>query len=208
MKEFNCPNCGSLCRSILDASKVVTCPSCGTTLFLNGDHITLAGEQRVMHDARLLFGIGDTIEMGQKRSRSLGMRAILMVAGSGMNSAVCLRKARSCGIPSMRVMLLSRPTSLADRRQNSDHLSKPERRWSSIAQPPRLPKLSRSRATDCCPANFGAKGRCGFRGAGSTRLTKRYNRYDAHHARAYFDQYTSCGAGLDVFDAGRVMVKI
>ncbi|WP_254435986.1 DUF4178 domain-containing protein [Ruegeria arenilitoris] len=51
---------------------LVTCPSCGTTLFLKGDHIEQAGEQGVMHDAPLLFRAGDSIELGRKTLQILG----------------------------------------------------------------------------------------------------------------------------------------
>jgi DNA-directed RNA polymerase subunit RPC12/RpoP len=72
MQDFNCPNCGSLCPIILKTAKLVTCQSCGTTLFLKGDHIELAGEQGVMHEAPQLFVVGDTVELGGKTLQILG----------------------------------------------------------------------------------------------------------------------------------------
>lgn len=72
MSDLNCPNCGSQCPVALKAAKVVTCPACSTTLFLRGAHIENAGEQGIMHDAPMLFGIGDNVELGSKTIQIVG----------------------------------------------------------------------------------------------------------------------------------------
>jgi hypothetical protein len=69
---FRCPNCGHEAETALDIIKFSTCESCGTTLFLGDDQVRLAGEQGVMHDVPLLFGLGDTIQLAGQVVRILG----------------------------------------------------------------------------------------------------------------------------------------
>ena len=52
--------------------RLITCDSCGTSLMLEDDVSKVAGEQGVMHDAPLLFGLGDTVKLGRETIRLLG----------------------------------------------------------------------------------------------------------------------------------------
>lgn len=61
MLEITCPNCGDAVRPAISGLKMASCASCGTALLLQDDAAKLAGEQGVMHDTPLLFGIGDTV---------------------------------------------------------------------------------------------------------------------------------------------------
>lgn len=64
MRSFNCLNCGDQVELPFDYLKLTTCSSCGTTLFLADSQARLAGDQGIMHDAPLLFGLGDTVTFG------------------------------------------------------------------------------------------------------------------------------------------------
>lgn len=72
MENFNCPNCGTQSPVELKAAKLAACPSCDTTLFLQDAQVKLAGKQGVMHDAPLLFGLGNRLGLGGKSIRLLG----------------------------------------------------------------------------------------------------------------------------------------
>ncbi|MBO9446877.1 DUF4178 domain-containing protein [Ruegeria sp. R14_0] len=72
MDCLNCPNCGSENPKLLQQLKVATCLSCGTTLMINDEHVQLAGDQGIMHDAPMLFGLGDTVTLGRTSVRILG----------------------------------------------------------------------------------------------------------------------------------------
>lgn len=60
MVQINCPNCGDTISPHAGV-RMLTCPSCGTTLMAQDDVVELAGEAGVMHDAPLLFGLGDQV---------------------------------------------------------------------------------------------------------------------------------------------------
>lgn len=60
MDRLNCPNCGDALQVSFAAAKMTTCPSCVTSLFLDGEHIRKAGESGEMHDAPQLFYLGGT----------------------------------------------------------------------------------------------------------------------------------------------------
>lgn len=64
MTKFNCPNCGNQVEQSLSIVKMITCDACGTSLFLADDKALTAGQGGEMHDAPLLFGIGDKVSMG------------------------------------------------------------------------------------------------------------------------------------------------
>lgn len=51
---------------------MVTCDSCGTSLFLSDHAAEQAGEGGVMHDVPLLFGLGDDIRLGRNRYHIVG----------------------------------------------------------------------------------------------------------------------------------------
>lgn len=63
MLDFQCPNCGDTVSPAFSSVKMVTCNSCGTTLFLSNEAAQLAGEQGVMHEVPMLFGLGDHIKL-------------------------------------------------------------------------------------------------------------------------------------------------
>jgi predicted RNA-binding Zn-ribbon protein involved in translation (DUF1610 family) len=60
MAQISCPNCGDRITPH-PGVRMLTCPSCGTTLFHEDEAVRLAGEAGVMHDAPLLFGLGDRV---------------------------------------------------------------------------------------------------------------------------------------------------
>ncbi len=64
MTDFNCPNCGNQVEQVLAIVKMTTCTACGTSLFLADDKALTAGEGGEMHDAPMLFGIGDKVILG------------------------------------------------------------------------------------------------------------------------------------------------
>lgn len=72
MKELNCPNCGAHCPILFKQIKVATCDSCGTTLMINDAQVQLTGEQGVMHDAPLLFELGNQVVLGRTSTTILG----------------------------------------------------------------------------------------------------------------------------------------
>lgn len=72
MKNLSCPNCGAKCPELMELTKVMTCSACGTTLIVNDAQVTSAGEQGVMHEAPLLFGIGDQVVLGRTSTMIIG----------------------------------------------------------------------------------------------------------------------------------------
>ncbi|MGQ0564524.1 MAG: DUF4178 domain-containing protein [Gemmobacter sp.] len=72
MTQHNCPKCGYGLGAELARYRMLNCPSCGTSLFLQDDRLDLAGEQGVMHDSPLLFGLGDEIGIGGQSFRAQG----------------------------------------------------------------------------------------------------------------------------------------
>jgi len=65
MEHLNCPNCGTENPILLKRIKVATYGSCGTTLMVGDAQIRFAGEQGIMHDAPLLFELGDYVHLGR-----------------------------------------------------------------------------------------------------------------------------------------------
>jgi hypothetical protein len=72
MTQRNCPKCGTGLGEDLARFRMLNCPSCGTSLFLQDDRLTLAGDQGVMHDVPLLFGLGDEVTVGGRGYRPVG----------------------------------------------------------------------------------------------------------------------------------------
>lgn len=72
MTQIQCPNCANPVSPDAPAVRMMTCGACGSTLFLDDAQARLAGGQGVMHDAPMLFGLGDTIRLGGRRLRLLG----------------------------------------------------------------------------------------------------------------------------------------
>lgn len=62
MADLNCPNCGYGLAPRFSAAKMTTCPSCATTLFLDGSHMETLGSSGDMHEAPMLFEIGQTVQ--------------------------------------------------------------------------------------------------------------------------------------------------
>lgn len=65
MPDLNCPNCGTSLPAAFSVAKMATCPSCDTTLFLDGAAIRDAGQSGEMHDAPLLMRLGDAVRVKQ-----------------------------------------------------------------------------------------------------------------------------------------------
>lgn len=65
MSPFNCPNCGDDVTPSIARARMVTCPSCDSTILIESDAVRLAGQQGVMHEVPLLFDIGDTVICGK-----------------------------------------------------------------------------------------------------------------------------------------------
>jgi len=72
MKKRNCPKCGDEVGEALARFRMLNCPSCGTSLFLQDDRLTLAGELGVMHEVPLLFGLGDSVAIGGRAFTPVG----------------------------------------------------------------------------------------------------------------------------------------
>lgn len=72
MSSLHCPNCAHPITRIVASVRLTTCASCGSTLFLEQEQTLLAGEQGVMHDVPMLFGLGDTIRLGRQSVQILG----------------------------------------------------------------------------------------------------------------------------------------
>ncbi len=66
MSTFSCPNCGDDVTPTIARARMVTCPSCDSTILIESDAVRLAGEQGVMHEVPMLFDIGDTVICGEK----------------------------------------------------------------------------------------------------------------------------------------------
>ncbi|MBT8153188.1 DUF4178 domain-containing protein [Epibacterium ulvae] len=72
MHDFQCPNCGSSVAPAFQTVKMVTCSSCGTSLFLSDQAAEQAGEQGAMHDVPMLFGLGSHLRMGRDTYNIVG----------------------------------------------------------------------------------------------------------------------------------------
>jgi hypothetical protein len=72
MVDTICPNCGNDAAPALDRLRMTTCAACGTTLFIHDDRMALAGEQGVMHEAPMLFRLGDTVILPNGRFTPMG----------------------------------------------------------------------------------------------------------------------------------------
>jgi hypothetical protein len=72
MNEMHCPNCGDLVSPAIKSVKMITCASCTTTLLLEDAGLRLAGEQGVLHDVPMLFGLGDHLRIGKASYDILG----------------------------------------------------------------------------------------------------------------------------------------
>lgn len=69
---MHCPNCGDLVSPVISSVKMITCNSCTTTLLLEDAGLRLAGEQGVLHDVPMLFGVGDVLRIGTQDYETLG----------------------------------------------------------------------------------------------------------------------------------------
>ncbi|MRU14636.1 DUF4178 domain-containing protein [Roseovarius sp. A21] len=72
MVNTTCPNCGNDAAPALESLRMTTCASCGTTLFIHDERMELAGEQGVMHEASMLFGLGDRVILPRGHFTALG----------------------------------------------------------------------------------------------------------------------------------------
>ncbi|WP_136443307.1 DUF4178 domain-containing protein [Pacificoceanicola onchidii] len=72
MSDLTCPNCGDAVPEQISYVTMVTCPSCSTTLYLDGAQLRNAGQSGEMHDGPSLFGIGDTVHFGGNSVQIMG----------------------------------------------------------------------------------------------------------------------------------------
>ena len=72
MSNFSCPNCGTEFAPEFATTRMMNCPSCGTSVFIDGEALRLAGEQGVMHDIPMLFGLGDRVTLEGQAWRPIG----------------------------------------------------------------------------------------------------------------------------------------
>ncbi|MEP1013485.1 MAG: DUF4178 domain-containing protein [Paracoccaceae bacterium] len=72
MAVLNCPNCGNRLDLRFAAAKMTTCASCRTTIYLESDHLRDAGSSGEMHDAPLLFQVGQTVSTGAETYEIIG----------------------------------------------------------------------------------------------------------------------------------------
>lgn len=67
-----CPNCGHGFEGLRKSTRMFDCPSCGTTLFREAQALNPIGNHGEMHDAPMLFGLGDTVDTGKGRYTVIG----------------------------------------------------------------------------------------------------------------------------------------
>lgn len=72
MTDLSCPQCGTAQAPRFRAAKMVTCPSCGTTLFLEDEAVRLAGDQGVLHELPAPIHLGQEFRHGPIRLTPLG----------------------------------------------------------------------------------------------------------------------------------------
>lgn len=70
--NFSCPNCGHPIPALAKTIVMTTCPSCDTTLYVQGQALLNAGTAGEMFDAPLLFDIGDIVKLGRRAWEVLG----------------------------------------------------------------------------------------------------------------------------------------
>lgn len=58
MADLNCPSCGNVVPHQLQYAKLVVCPSCQVTLFLEDDAVKHAGERSVIAQGPSIFALG------------------------------------------------------------------------------------------------------------------------------------------------------
>ena len=67
-----CPNCGDNVAEALASAPMAVCPSCATTLYQLDGRLLSAGTGGEMHDAPLLFGLGDRIHLAGSWREAVG----------------------------------------------------------------------------------------------------------------------------------------
>lgn len=68
----NCPNCGDHVADALAAAPMAVCPSCQSTIYQLDGRLLSAGTAGEMHDAPLLFGLGDRIKVDKHWVTAVG----------------------------------------------------------------------------------------------------------------------------------------
>ncbi|MBB94129.1 MAG: hypothetical protein CML68_05970 [Rhodobacteraceae bacterium] len=68
----NCPNCGDRIADALARAPMAVCPSCQTTVYALDGRLLSAGSAGEMHDAPLLFGLGDRIRLAGTWHEAVG----------------------------------------------------------------------------------------------------------------------------------------
>lgn len=72
MPNLTCPNCGDALPPQIARISMLTCGSCGTTLYLQDETVLNAGESGQMHDAPGLIRLDETVKLGRTSVTILG----------------------------------------------------------------------------------------------------------------------------------------
>ncbi|WP_428926257.1 DUF4178 domain-containing protein [Marinibacterium sp. SX1] len=67
-----CPNCGDHVAEALATAPMAVCPSCDTTVYALDGRLLAAGTAGQMHDAPLLFALGDSLRLGDVWHQAVG----------------------------------------------------------------------------------------------------------------------------------------
>ncbi|WP_162528310.1 DUF4178 domain-containing protein [Gemmobacter caeruleus] len=73
MTARSCPSCGDVLAPRFAAAKMITCASCGTTLFLEDDAVRLAGQQGVLHELPAPIQLGQEFLVTGRRLLPVGL---------------------------------------------------------------------------------------------------------------------------------------
>lgn len=63
----NCPNCGDSLPDRIAQMRMETCASCGSTVYINDDVLSAAGQAGEMFDAPMLFQVGKETRLDRMR---------------------------------------------------------------------------------------------------------------------------------------------
>ena len=67
-----CPRCGDALPPVFAAARIMDCPSCGTTVYLDGPVLRSAGSAGEMHDAPGLVALGRPVLLEGERFEPVG----------------------------------------------------------------------------------------------------------------------------------------
>lgn len=73
MATMNCLQCGDALAPRFAAARMLTCPSCGTTMFLEDQVVRLAGQQGVLHELPSPVVLGTSFRAGRYNLLPVGL---------------------------------------------------------------------------------------------------------------------------------------